>query len=113
MPRAAANGINIEYETFGEPRGRPLLLIGGLADQLIHWDEDLCRDLSRRGHYVIRFDSRDAGLSTKSDHAGVPDLGAIARGESSPPYTLDDMADDTVGLLDADILFAALNRNLS
>jgi pimeloyl-ACP methyl ester carboxylesterase len=101
MSRATANGIDVEYETFGEPQARSLLLIGGLADQLIHWDEDFCGDLSRRGHYVIRFDSRDAGLSTKFDHAGVPDLGAIARGESSPPYTLEDMADDTVGLLDA------------
>jgi pimeloyl-ACP methyl ester carboxylesterase len=88
MPKAAANGIQIEYETFGDPSARPLLLIGGLADQLIHWDDELCRDLSRRGHYVIRFDNRDSGLSTKFDQA-------------APPYTLDDMADDTVGLLDA------------
>ena len=45
-------------------------MIGGLADQLIHWDDDLCRNLSERGHYVIRFDNRDAGLSTKFDQAG-------------------------------------------
>jgi len=102
MSKAAANGIHIEYETFGDSSARPLLLIGGLADQLIHWDDDLCRDLSQRGHYVIRFDSRDAGLSTKFDDAGVPDLGALARGEKgSLPYTLEDMADDAVGLLDA------------
>jgi pimeloyl-ACP methyl ester carboxylesterase len=102
VSKAAANGIQIEYETFGEPSARPLLLIGGLADQLIHWDEDLCRDLSRQGHYVIRFDNRDSGLSTKFDQAGQADLGKIALGEkSSPPYTLDDMADDAVGLLDA------------
>ncbi len=102
MAKAAVNGIHIEYGTFGDSSARPLLLIGGLADQLIHWDDDLCRDLSQRGHYVIRFDNRDAGLSTKFDHAGVPDLGALARGEkSSPPYTLEDMADDAVGLLDA------------
>ncbi len=65
MAKAAANGIEIEYETMGDPSARPLLLIGGLADQLIHWDDELCRDLSRRGHYVIRFDNRDSGLSTK------------------------------------------------
>jgi len=53
-----------------------------------------------RGLYVIRFDSRDAGLPTKFDQAGVPDLGALARGEGSPPYTLEDMADDAVGLPD-------------
>jgi pimeloyl-ACP methyl ester carboxylesterase len=101
VTKAAANGIHIEYETFGDSAARPLLLIGGLADQLIHWDDELCRDLSGRGHYVIRFDSRDAGLSTKFDQAGVPDLGALARGEKGPPYTLEDMADDAVGLLDA------------
>ena len=70
MAKAAANGIHIEYETFGDSAARPLLLIGGLADQLIHWDDDLCRDLSERGHYVIRFDSRDAGQrnSTKQGY---------------------------------------------
>ncbi len=88
MAKAAANGIEIEYETMGDPSARPLLLIGGLADQLIHWDNELCRDLSQRGHYVIRFDNRDAGLSTKSAQA-------------ASPYTLDDMADDAAGLLDA------------
>jgi pimeloyl-ACP methyl ester carboxylesterase len=88
MPKAAANGIQIEYETFGDPSARPLLLIGGLSDQLIHWDDNLCADLAARGHYVIRYDTRDAGLSTKFD-------------KSSPPYSLDDMAYDAVGLLDA------------
>jgi pimeloyl-ACP methyl ester carboxylesterase len=102
VSKAAANGIHIEYETFGEPSARPLLLIGGLADQLIHWDDDLCRDLSQRGHYVIRFDNRDSGLSTKFDQAWAADLGTLTSGKkSSPPYTLDDMADDAVGLLDA------------
>ncbi len=101
MAKATANGICIEYETFGDRQARPLLLIGGLSTQLIHWDDDLCKDLSGRGHYVIRFDNRDAGLSTKFDQAGVPDLGAIMRGEKKSPYTLEDMADDSVGLLDA------------
>jgi pimeloyl-ACP methyl ester carboxylesterase len=88
LAKAAANGIEIEYETMGDPSARPLLLIGGLADQLIHWDDELYRDLLRRGHYVIRFDNRDAGLSTKFAQA-------------ASPYTLDDMADDAAGLLDA------------
>ena len=87
MARTRANGIEIEYETLGEPSGRPLLLIIGLADQLIHWDDSLCEDLAARGHYVIRFDNRDSGLSTKMD--GL-----------SAPYSLDDMADDAIGLLD-------------
>lgn len=97
MSKAAANGIHIEYETLGDPAARPLLLIGGLATQLIHWDDSLCEDLAQRGHYVIRFDNRDAGLSSKCDDAG--DLAQDTRG--GPRYTIDDMADDAVGLLDA------------
>ena len=69
MAKAEANGIQIEYETMGDPGDRPLLLIIGLADQLIHWDDGLCADLAVRGHYVIRFDNRDSGLSTKCDGA--------------------------------------------
>ncbi len=105
MPSVAANGIQIEYETFGDSSGRPLLLIVGLGAQMIHWDDDLCKDLARLGHYVIRFDNRDAGLSTKFKEAGVPNLpdifGKLLRGEKVvAPYTLDDMADDAVALLD-------------
>ncbi len=106
MPRVAANAIQIEYETFGDRSGRPLLLIIGLGAQMIHWDDDLCKDLAARGHYVIRFDNRDVGLSTKFGKAGIPNLpeifGKILRGEKvKPPYTLDDMANDAVALLDA------------
>jgi pimeloyl-ACP methyl ester carboxylesterase len=106
MPSVAANGIQIEYETFGDSSGRPLLLIIGLGGQMIHWDSDLCKDLAVRGHYVIRFDNRDVGLSTKFEEAGIPNLpemfGKLLRGEKvQPPYTLDDMANDAVALLDA------------
>nr|ACF33459.1 putative lipase/esterase [uncultured bacterium] len=106
MANIIANGIQIEYDTFGNPDEPPLLLIMGLACQLIHWDEDLCEQLARRGHYVIRFDNRDTGLSTKFAEAGIPDIGQIIEArmkgeEFRPPYTLEDMADDAVGLLDA------------
>ena len=106
MSSVTANGIQIEYETFGNPSGRPLLLIIGFSGQMIEWDEDLCKDLAKRGHYAIRFDNRDTGLSTKFDGAGVPNIvdtiGKIMQGqEIKPPYTLEDMADDGVGLLDA------------
>jgi pimeloyl-ACP methyl ester carboxylesterase len=105
MPRATANGIQIEYETFGKSSARPLLLIIGLGGQMIQWDEDLCKDLAGRGHYVIRYDNRDTGRSTKFEAAGVPNLmeifGKIMQGEKiKAPYTLDDMADDGAGLLD-------------
>ncbi|TDD42862.1 alpha/beta hydrolase [Nonomuraea terrae] len=93
--RVTANGIDIAYESFGSPDGRPLLLVMGLGAQLIQWDEDFCRLLAEQGHHVVRFDNRDAGLSTHFHDAGVP-----ARGEPAP-YLLDDMADDTAGLMDA------------
>ena len=85
MPRARANGIELEYEIFGDPQARPLLLIGGLGTQMITWDEDFCDLLVGRGFYVIRFDNRDGGLSTYPD----------------ADYTLDDMAADAAALLDA------------
>jgi pimeloyl-ACP methyl ester carboxylesterase len=106
MSRVTANGIQIEYETFGNPSDRPLLLIIGIGLQMILWDKDICENLAKRGNYVIRFDNRDVGLSTKFNDAGVPNLveisGKLLRGEEvKPPYTIDDMADDAVGLLDA------------
>jgi pimeloyl-ACP methyl ester carboxylesterase len=102
VPSVSANSIQIEYETFGNSNLPPLLLIAGLADQLIIWDDELCVQLAQRGHYVIRFDNRDVGLSSKLEEAGVPDIGALMRGEAiDPPYTIEDMADDAVGLLDA------------
>ena len=106
MPKAKANNISIEYDTFGNPSSPPILLLIGLGRQLIHWDEEFCRHLSEAGLYVIRFDNRDAGLSTKFDEAGVPDMkdviGKLMSGQKiTPPYTIEDMAADAIGLLDA------------
>ncbi len=101
MPRARANGIDIEYETFGDPKDAPLLLVMGLGAQMISWEEDFCERLAARGLHVIRFDNRDIGLSTKMEQAGMPDVMAAFAGDAQPAYTLDDMADDAVGLLDA------------
>ncbi len=84
MSRAMANGISIEYETFGEPTGWPLLLISGFRSQLLGMDQGFCEALARRGFYVIRFDNRDVGLSSRVEE----------------PYGVDDMAADAVGLLD-------------
>ncbi len=106
MALAHTNGIQIEYETFGRPSRPVLLLIAGLSGQLIHWPEAFCEAVSERGYRVIRFDNRDTGLSTKFDEAAVPDipktLRALVSGEEvTPCYSLEDMADDAVGLLDA------------
>ena len=93
--------MEIEYETFGDPKSAPLLLIGGLGSQLLSWDEELCEQLRGRGFYVIRYDNRDAGLSTKMEDAGEPDLLAAFGGDANPAYHLDDLAADAAGVLDA------------
>ncbi len=112
MPRAQSNGIELEYETFGSFAQPPLVLIMGLSRQMIHWPLEFCERLAKAGHYVIRFDNRDVGLSSKLDHLGPPRvmkaIAALRNGEAyAPPYTLQDMADDTAGLLDALELDAA------
>jgi pimeloyl-ACP methyl ester carboxylesterase len=102
MPRAEANGIELEYDTFGAPQDRPLLLIMGLGTQMTAWEPGFCAMLADRGHYVIRFDNRDIGLSTQFDQLPEPDLLAILGGDPrSAPYLLADLADDAAGLLDA------------
>jgi pimeloyl-ACP methyl ester carboxylesterase len=103
---AKSNGIELCYDTFGDPRAPPIVLIMGLAAQMIAWDEEFCAELAARGYYVIRFDNRDAGLSTRLESAGVPDvtgaLMAAAAGQPiQAPYLLRDMAEDVVGLVDA------------
>jgi pimeloyl-ACP methyl ester carboxylesterase len=101
MPRLDANGIEIEYETFGDPKAAPLLLVSGLGSQLTSFDVEFCELLRDRGFYVMRYDNRDAGLSTKMEAAGEPDLMAAFGGNANPAYQLDDLADDAVGLLSA------------
>jgi pimeloyl-ACP methyl ester carboxylesterase len=101
MGRLKSNGIGIEYETFGDAKDAPMLLIMGLGAQMTTWDDDFCKQLSKRGFHVIRFDNRDVGLSDKMDSAGMPDIQAAFAGDPKPAYSLDDMADDAVGVLDA------------
>jgi pimeloyl-ACP methyl ester carboxylesterase len=102
MPRAQANGVELEYELVGDPAPRPLLLLQGLGAQLVSIEEGFCAELAARGFVVIRFDNRDVGLSTRLDGAAAPDFAAVWAGDrSSLAYTLEDMADDAAGLLDA------------
>ena len=103
---AKANGIEIVYDMFGDPDKPPLLLIVGLGQQMIAWDEEFCTQIAARGYWVIRFDNRDTGLSTKLDEASIPNMAVVfeAMVEGKPvdsPYSILDMADDAVGLLDA------------
>ncbi len=103
---AKTNGIELCYETFGAPDAEPLVLIMGLGAQMIHWEDDFCRDLANKGFRVIRFDNRDIGLSTKMS-GGKPlrpiELLKLRIFKIAPeaPYKLWDMANDVVGLLDA------------
>ena len=102
--RASVGDLVIAYESFGDPADPPLLLVMGLATQMLGWDERFCVRLADHGFHVIRFDNRDIGLSTHLTEAGVPDLAALLSGNQTapaPPYTLLDMARDTAGLLDA------------
>jgi pimeloyl-ACP methyl ester carboxylesterase len=105
MPIAPANGIDIYYETHGDPADPPLLLVNGYTSQILGWGEGYREALAQRGRYIISFDNRDVGLSTHFDGVEV-DIDAItaaaATGGSMPhvPYTLSDFAADAVGLLD-------------
>ena len=105
MPKAAANNISIEYELFGDASDPTILLIMGLGMQMIAWPEPFCRELAAQGFQVIRYDNRDTGFSTKFDGArspGVPALlvRSLLRLPIRVPYTLRDMADDAIGLLE-------------
>jgi pimeloyl-ACP methyl ester carboxylesterase len=101
MPKAQSNGIELEYDEFGDPGATPLLLIMGFSAQMTYWHEDFCRGIADRGYRVIRFDNRDVGLSSRITDAPAPDIAAAIGGDtSSAGYTLDDMADDAAGLLD-------------
>jgi pimeloyl-ACP methyl ester carboxylesterase len=102
---ARANGIDICYEIFGDAKAEPMLLIMGLGAQMIHWDDEFCRQLAARGFRVIRFDNRDIGKSSKL--SGGKRLTAVEllklrflKIPVAAPYTLLDMAKDTISLMD-------------
>ena len=91
----------LEYETFGDPKAEPLLLIMGLGAQMTTWEDEFCVQLADRGFHVIRFDNRDVGLSTWMEDAGPPDIASAFSGEPHAAYELDDMAADAAGLLES------------
>jgi pimeloyl-ACP methyl ester carboxylesterase len=92
--------VELVYETIGDPADPALLLVMGLGMQLIHWDLEFCEGLAERGFRVIRFDNRDAGLSTKIDAPAPNVMRAMTGLPIRAPYLLDDMANDSFGLLD-------------
>ena len=106
MPQIRANGIDIEYESFGRDSDPLILLIMGFGAPLVFWPEALCQGLAAKGFRVVRFDNRDVGKSTHLAGQAAPDPRALfaevmAGRRPHVPYSLDDMANDTVGLMDA------------
>ncbi|WDF74431.1 alpha/beta fold hydrolase [Novosphingobium sp. KACC 22771] len=92
MPIIQANGMELAYDSFGEPDATPVLLIAGLGTQRIRWTAPFCQDLAARGLHVIRFDNRDSGQSTHFSHAGTPDFAAMMPGRKPQiPYALASM----------------------
>jgi pimeloyl-ACP methyl ester carboxylesterase len=106
MARATLpTGVELEYDSFGDPAHPTLLLVMGFTAQMTAWQEDFCRMLAAGGRHVVRFDNRDCGLSTKLDGVAVDPMAVITAalgGEDLPevPYDLSDMAADGIGLLD-------------
>jgi pimeloyl-ACP methyl ester carboxylesterase len=97
---APVNGVKLCYQEMGDPDGEPLVLIMGLATQMIAWDEAFCGMFAERGFRVVRFDNRDIGRSSRVRSEGVPNVLDLLVGRGEPAYRLRDMASDTVGLMD-------------
>ena len=103
MPRASHDGIEIEYATSGDPEDPALLLVGGLSHQLTDWDDDLLEAFVDRGFFVIRFDNRETGLSSKTQrrvNIRASMRAAILGANADVPFRIEDMADDAVSVLD-------------
>ncbi len=106
MKTLNANGTKLAYESFGEEAAGAIVLISGLGTQMIRWRSSFCRFLAKQGYRVIRFDNRDTGQSADFAHLGSPDFSSLmpqlmAGNRPDVPYTLAEMANDTIGLLDA------------
>ena len=104
MPRVRANGIDIEYESFGRESDPLVLMIMGLGASLVLWPDSLCQGLAARGFRAVRFDNRDIGKSSHLSELGTPNIPELLQQATSGqqpkvPYSLSDMADDAVGLM--------------
>ena len=95
------NGVKIAYETVGDPQNETIIFISGLGSQLVYWTDELCQRFIDRGFHIIRFDNRDVGLTSKTT-GKPPEVASIMQSHNlKVPYTLSDMAADTICVLDA------------
>jgi len=101
MGRVQVGEVELRYELLGAPADPVVLLVAGLGRPLMGWDDEFCALVVSEGFRVLRFDNRDSGRSTSIDASTPFDLAAARRGPDAVAYTLDDMADDAAGLLDA------------
>jgi pimeloyl-ACP methyl ester carboxylesterase len=99
IQRVTVGDIEIAYETFGDPADPTILLVMGLGTQMLAWPDEMCEALAAAGHHVVRYDNRDVGLSTHLDVAPPSLADMVLR--RNPPYLVDDMAADGLGLVDA------------
>ena len=104
--QVSANGLQITYDSFGDPADPAMILIMGLGTQMIHWSDQFCQLLASNKLWVIRFDNRDIGKSTWLKNDPVPSVwdfisNSFFSKKVNAPYLLDDMADDTLALMDA------------
>lgn len=97
---APVGGLSLCYESFGEPSDETVLLIMGLGLSMLYWRDEFCTDLAAGGYHVVRFDNRDVGRSSTVPGPGISGWQFLRR-RARPVYTIGDMADDAVGLLDA------------
>ncbi|KAA1420919.1 alpha/beta hydrolase [Nocardioides humilatus] len=96
-----AGPVSIAYETFGSPDDPTVVLIAGIATQMLGWPDGFCQGLADEGFQVLRFDNRDVGLSTHFHDAELPQVDLTPGATRTAPYLLGDMADDVAALLDA------------
>ncbi|HLH13768.1 MAG TPA: alpha/beta hydrolase, partial [Solirubrobacteraceae bacterium] len=107
MAQMTTPQVTLEYETVGSPQDPPVLLVMGFGSQLIAWPRAFCELIAGGGRYVISFDNRDCGLSSKLDGRGADpeqviaaaSAGELERARELAAYTLSDMADDGLALL--------------
>jgi pimeloyl-ACP methyl ester carboxylesterase len=105
MPQVRANGIDVEFESFGRTDDPSVLLIAGVMEQLTGWPDSLCDGLATKGFRVIRFDNRDVGKSSRLTALGTPNIpelmAKLMKGQKvEAPYSLNDMASDAADLLE-------------